>query len=172
MGNKVYCLWDYKMVLSLWLKICHFFCIYVQNVYRTSWVHLYFLWCACVQGCSLGIRPPMWEPQKETASHRVALTVCLEVGPCEISSFHVGMSTSVVAMLILFRQLHCWEFTGATSLSLSPCRLSPSYLFLRIFLLFCNFSEPWLLGCTGDKSIGVGYSTSSYPLYLTSCRFL
>lgn len=166
MGNKVVCLWEYKMVLSLWLKICHFFCMCNRYTELPESIQV----CSNVQvsrDAHLGSEHLCGSlPQKETVSHRVALAVPLEVGLCEISPFHVGMSMHVVILLILFRQLHCWEFTGATSLPLSPSRL-PSHLFLTIFLLFCVFFFFLSLGCQVALEIN-----QSYPLYLTSCRFL
>lgn len=68
----------------------------------------------------------MGEPLEETSSHSLSkhqpfhvdkVTLCLDVGPCGTSPAHVGMSTSVIILLVLFRQPNCWDLMGVAPLS-------------------------------------------------------
>lgn len=77
-------------------------------------------------GLSTWIGQPMGEPLEETNSHSLSkhwpfhldeVTLRLDVGPCGISPAHVGMSTSIIILLVLFRQPNYWELMGVAPLS-------------------------------------------------------
>lgn len=99
----------------LWLWLC--ICVRI-HLYTTYRVRSEFLMCTCVQAWHLGIGQPMWRlfPGGNWFSHSQ------ESIPTHSSSFGCGtlwktLSTFscqlAIVIMILFRQLDCWEFMCA-----------------------------------------------------------
>lgn len=75
------------------------------------------------------------------------------VRPCEIKAIHIGTSTGIVSVQILFRQPYRWEFMSAATLSYREDCLTADLLLHWLSQSFHPFCDsPWEmgmgLGCT------------------------
>lgn len=89
------------------------------------------------------------------------------------SPIHVGMSTGVVTVLVLFRQPSCFDFVVVAS----PPYVEDTTISQQLSWYFGskNMSTSLSLkykGCVVDVSIGIMHLTVSCPRHFTSCGFL
>lgn len=104
-GTRLYCLWECKMMLplrfkmSLLTEICATFICNPLSPGIITWVYTRL-------------------PQEDTDSHWITVALHLGMRPWGNNPVHVGVSMSLVFMLILFRQPYFWQFSGAAGYAL------------------------------------------------------
>lgn len=119
----------------LWLWVCICVCIRLYTTYR---VHSVFLICTCVQAWHLEIGQPVWRllPGGNwfsfLRSQFQPIALHSGAGSCGKPCPHSHVKLTIVIMLILFRQLDCWEFMY----EFFPVMSRGCYLLLCILVLW------------------------------------